>query len=666
MLSSTSQEIRISFDSVELRFVMIVAVLLFILLSYNSVPVAGSETPSFARGEKVTIECYLLQNGTYGDPVPNQKVEFFDQSYDTYIDSSITDENGFASVQWQIPITHPLGDTILNITFRGNESLALSPSVQWTVITILSSTNITPTIHDTSLHPSDVLNVSVRLSDDTRTPLNSQPIKFLSDGQTIQSGFTDNNGSFQLLLQCNLSWADFGYNTINIIYNGNSTQYLQSSHSSIGFNLEKKATKLAISENNTLYSKLNDTHRFSVTLTSGEELVRNASIEIRIDNEYYDTIFTTRLGTAFVDIQFNESFTLGPHTMNVHYHGSERYEASTLFQKIILSSPCFVDVAEEKTLTVNLRNRLTVELRDTLNRPIRSGNVTITDTISRKNVSGIRQENGIYSFTILLRKKLGSRELLLRIYDMPYLSNHTYSFQVYVWSKPEFEFLYCSTMGYAVPGQTISLLISLTDFYGPIVHTEVQILVNNKEYGKSHSDGNGELSTSITIPKKEGHHSIALHYGGNKSAFVLNRTRIFRINASHSIPVVPWSISTRLIPMEKRISVNMMLLALNGSKIEGLKTTYNWLNQSYRARTSKSGSLEFYLRLPNHPGTYTLEYHIDSTRGTKDYDGFLEIEITLIDINGSSVFGLFPFTLSIAFSFSLVLLPSLRKRYLLG
>ncbi|MBD3159674.1 MAG: hypothetical protein GF309_12865 [Candidatus Lokiarchaeota archaeon] len=666
MLNSTSQEIRMSFDSAESRFVMIVAVLLFIFLSCNSVPVEGSETPAYARGEKITIECYLLQNGTYGDPVSNQEVEFFDQTYDTYIGSSITDENGFASVEWQIPIIHPLGETTLNITFRGNETLALSPSVQWTVITILSSTTITPTIHNNSLHPFDTLNMSVRLTDDTGFPLNSQLIRLLSGGQTIQSTFTGENGSFELFLECNLSWANLGYNTINIMYGGNSTEYLQPSHSSVGFTLEKKATKIFISDNTTLYSRLNDSHRFSVTLSSGEESVRNASIEIRINNEYYDTQFTTTYGTAFVDVHFNESFSVGNHTMSIHYHGSERYEASDSFRTIILSSPCFVDFDEKETLTVNSPNIITMELRDAFNRPIPRANVTITDTISRENASGIRQENGIYSFTIFFTKQLGSRDLLLHIYDMPYLLNHTYSFQVYVWSQPEFEFLYCSTMGYAAPGQTISFLVSLTDSYGPIFYSEVQILMNNNEYGAVHSDGNGQISGSITIPEKEGYHSIALHYGGNKSGFILNRTRIFQINVSHSIPVVPWSISSRFIPMEKRISVKMMLLALNGSMIEGLQTTYKWLNQSYRTRTSKSGLLDLSLGIPNHPGTYTLEYHIESTQGIKDYDGFLEIEVTGFDISKSNGFGLLPFTLSIAFSFSLVLLPPLRKRYLLG
>ena len=45
------------------------------------------------RGDEITITARLLQNGSYGDPVPFQEVYFFDQTYNTFLGTSFTDIN---------------------------------------------------------------------------------------------------------------------------------------------------------------------------------------------------------------------------------------------------------------------------------------------------------------------------------------------------------------------------------------------------------------------------------------------------------------------------------------------------------------------------------------------------------------------------------------------
>ncbi|MGM0685825.1 MAG: hypothetical protein ACQET3_02520 [Promethearchaeati archaeon] len=656
----------INLDLLERIIVLIMVISLCILISHNSDLVSGNENPAFARGETITIECYLLQNGTYGDPVPNQNVEFFDETYDYYIGSSKTDETGFASIEWQIPFIHPIGETTLNITFRGNESLGLSPSAQWIIMTVLSSTNITTNIHDTRLHPHDMFNMSVSLIDDTGYPLSSQQIKLVSSGEVVESGLTDNNGLFQFILSCNQSWAELGYNQLDIVFDGNSTQYFQSSQTSVEFILEKKPTQIDISEDETIHSTLNASLDVSVTLSSGDELLRNAIIEVDFDNELHETLSTNNSGTVLLHIHFNESFALGPHTMNIRYSGSERYDASNLSRQIIISSPCFIRVTENNSLTINRPNTLTVTIYDLLNRSAKAENVFITDPISRENSTGVSGENGKYFFIIVPTKPLGYRNLLLIVSNTPYLENRTCPLQICVWSQPEFDFLYCSTMGYAIPGQTVSFVVSLTDFYGPIIHKNIQILVNDKEYGASRSNKRGEVSVSIQIPKCEGQHSVALYYQGNKSAFVFQRTRRFVINTSYTIPIVPKSVTFKTKPLEKHISVNILLVALNGTTIEGLQASYNWLGQNHSTQTISGGILELSLRIPTLPGTYTLQYHIASTSGIQAYYGILQIEVTSLDITNSSGVGLLPLALSIVSSFSLVLLPPLRRKYLIG
>ncbi|MHA2022761.1 MAG: hypothetical protein ACTSWQ_03775, partial [Candidatus Thorarchaeota archaeon] len=153
------------------RAIILLSTLILLIISLNIGIANADEELAAIRGENVTISVVLLQNGTYGNPVPEQEIEFFDQTNNLLLGINITDANGLASIIWNIPLDYSLGPTIVNATFRGNESIFLAPSDQSIILNILASTEII--LHDTPtlLAPGDVLSFSVSLFDDVSNPL---------------------------------------------------------------------------------------------------------------------------------------------------------------------------------------------------------------------------------------------------------------------------------------------------------------------------------------------------------------------------------------------------------------------------------------------------------------------------------------------------------------
>ena len=159
-----------------IRFVVIVALVTILCISMTTHSVAAEEFPVISRGESVNITATLLTNGTSGEPLPNQAVFFFDETTNNLMASTKTDSNGIASLDYSFPMNHPLGNTLINVTFRGNTSLALAPTCQWFILTITSVTNIEVSTQKTEFAPNDNLEFSVCLTDDAENPVESAKI----------------------------------------------------------------------------------------------------------------------------------------------------------------------------------------------------------------------------------------------------------------------------------------------------------------------------------------------------------------------------------------------------------------------------------------------------------------------------------------------------------
>ena len=70
---------------------LLIIALAFLLLSSGVGTVSAEENFVAVRGDNVTITVTLLQNGTFGNPVPNQRIEFYDQTNNLLLGIDNTD-----------------------------------------------------------------------------------------------------------------------------------------------------------------------------------------------------------------------------------------------------------------------------------------------------------------------------------------------------------------------------------------------------------------------------------------------------------------------------------------------------------------------------------------------------------------------------------------------
>ena len=183
---------------------------IFLLAMYCPYPVSADNEIIVSRGENFTISIVLLQNGSYGDPVPNQPVEFFDQTYDTFLGSTFTDIKGEAHLEYVFLLSHPLGSTLINVTYRGNPSLALAPTCQWTQVIVVSTSAIEFQITNTMLSPRDQLIFSTFLTDDTNSPIQNAILTVYCNEILLTTGRTNNTGFIEFNIDCNDTWYQLG------------------------------------------------------------------------------------------------------------------------------------------------------------------------------------------------------------------------------------------------------------------------------------------------------------------------------------------------------------------------------------------------------------------------------------------------------------------------
>ncbi|MCK5239390.1 MAG: hypothetical protein KAR33_07585, partial [Candidatus Thorarchaeota archaeon] len=86
-----------------IRSVTIVVLAMLLCIGITTYPVSAEEYPVVSRGESFNISATLLTNGTSGVPLANQKVYFFDQTWNSLMASTETDSNGIASIDYSFP-----------------------------------------------------------------------------------------------------------------------------------------------------------------------------------------------------------------------------------------------------------------------------------------------------------------------------------------------------------------------------------------------------------------------------------------------------------------------------------------------------------------------------------------------------------------------------------
>ena len=646
---------------------LIVLATVFLLFACSMPTVSAEGEAVVSRGETITITAQLLQNVTYGDPVVNQSIEFFDQTYDSFLGSDMTDSNGFAHIDWLLPLGHPLGFMMINATFRGNQSLSLSPSCQWIPLTIVSSTTMEIQVEDSDLAPGDDLSLIVCLLDDMNEPLSDASLMVVSNSLSLGSGITNDTGYVSLSFHCNTSWAHLGTNNVTVIYEGNLALFQEGIESSFSVTVEQIAP--LIEHDNTLSDivTLNDSITLSITLWANEETLPNSLMMVSLDGTTHSSITTNGSGVATLDLQINEAISLNNHTLTIEYTGTDRYSASILQIQFIVTSPVLMEVLLPEYIITGAEIEVSILVQDILNRPIPNASITILDTLTEKAVT--KPVTGNSNPTLLLLPITGPRgirEFIVTVNEAQYVINGTHRFSEIIWARPTLSLNQSNIMGFASPRQDILLVVHLVNDNANYSNKLVEVYsIDNTLITQSITNQNGIASMAFLAPSSEGRFIYQIACSGNESIYELPVILQYSFTVAKTIPVMIVFDYYEIVPQLKEIRVQLTIQGLNGSLLRSIPISYVWLSANMETDSNNDGFINLQLAIPSTPGSYLLSYESEASDSLQSYAGSVVIVIEEADVSAAQGIGIIGLAIGFCLSISLVSIPLIRRRYML-
>jgi hypothetical protein len=642
-------------------------IVLFFLSSTTTDFASAEEIPVVIRGELIPITARLLQNGTFGDPVMNQRLLFYDQTQDAFIGSAITDSNGYATVQWNISINHPLGISLLNVTFEGNTSLSLSPSYQWLSVIVVSRTSIEVQVDEYAIHPEDEITLTARVVDDHNVSIVGASIAVYSDSTLLSAGSTNASGYATFIINCNISWCTIGENTLRVAFEQDLGRSLNGSASFIPVNVHRITTSLEIQGSYDSEVHLNDSLSMQIVIQAEGENHSNASLHVFIDESLIDAPVSDGNGLVNLTLEIDSRYVLGTHTLKIDYVGSFRYASSYLELELAVISPAIIHVDFPESVQTGVETEVRVVLHDLFQRPIPNAVITILDELT--------QESHLISFSlgqttaisyIAFTGSLGPRNLRIIASENSFLINTTRAILVTVWCKPDLFMLYQSILGYATPSQDVTFQIQLNASGIQMPDRLIEWKIGDYLVTSSVTNNNGIAEETFGLPSMEGSYLLIISYSGSILEYELPIGLEYEIIVSRIIPVsvklVSYSVSTAI----QEIAVRLSIIALNGTPLERVKLHYEWLNYRSFAISQEFGIVEFGLRIPLESGVYNLYYETEESAFIYSSTGYHIIIISKTEAMASQGVGIPIIVLSLGVSVSLASIPVLLRRRLVG
>jgi hypothetical protein len=610
------------------------------------------------RGETVTITVVLLQNGTYGNPVPEQMIEFFDQTHNLLLNTDTTDSDGLASIDWSIPLGYPLGPTLINATFRGNESLFLSPSTQWVVLHIVSSVQLVIDYNITPLAPGDQFSFTVLLLDDTSAPIGNASLIVLNGNTVLTTSSTNSSGLALFTLHCNNSWSVFGENTIRVVHQEDLINFYASAEESFTINIQQIITSINVN-NSPDEIALGSVLEFEVSL-SGSEGGISTEVGVFVDDALVDSITTDTLGSCSYNLIVDTRFLPGIHTFQLVYNGSERYAGSFTGFELRIISPVYLDIEIPTVPIIGNVLEFRIGLLDYFNRPFDETIIRLSDaTNTLNNTSQVSYLPPSSSIFLSMLAPPGLHDLEIELVN-PFITNNTYSLSLVVWSRPKITLEECNILHFASPNQKIAFSFEMTDWTGNCSNRSSQVLINGLYRFSAATNNDGIASFTLSAPSSEGMCNLSLVYTGNITLYELTEKYEYLFMVSYTIPIQAELIGYEVVPPLQEVRLNLRIRCLNGTLLSGIYIRFIWLTQMSDVRSQDGGFLTLHLAVPQESGNYSLYYEIDGGHGLY-HSGSIEITILLQDILASQGVGIKGFIVSIIISFCAIL-PSIVKQ----
>jgi hypothetical protein len=646
---------------------VIVFVALFFISSITTEVVSAEETPIVVRGELVPVTASLLQNGTFGDPVINQYLLFYDQTLDTLIGSAVTDSNGYATVLWNISLNHPLGLSTLNVTFEGNASLFLAPSYQWISVIVVSHTSLEVQTDEQAVHPDDEITLTARIADDHNVSIAGASIAVYSDNILLSVASSNVSGYVTFIIDCNASWCIIGENTLRVVFEQDLGRFLNNSENSISISVQQVTTSL---ENQSIYDsevKLNDSFWMQMTIQAEGENHSNASLVVFLDGNPIDALVSDGNGLATLSLDIDSRYVLGMHTLKIEYTGTFRYAASSLELEITVISPAVILVELPESVQAGVETEVQIVFYDILQRPVTNATITLFDEITQESyLISFSPGQTIATSQIIFSNPLGPRHLQITALGSPFLTNTTGTILVTVWSRPNLFMIHQSILGYASPSQDATFQIQLNASGIQMPNRPIEWHIGDYSVATSTTDHNGVTEETFELPLLEGSYLLVISYNGSILEYELPTSLEYEIVVSRIVPVtvnlVSYSVSTAL----QEITVQLSIIALNGTPLGNIEMHYEWLSHRNLALSQVSGIVEFGLPIPTASGVYNLYYETEEAPFTYSSTGYHIIVISKTEAMAAQGVGIPILALSLGISVSLVSIPILWRRRLVG
>jgi len=621
---------------------------------------------AFCRGDTVTITATLLQNGTYGTPVPSQQIEFFDQTYNEFLGLGITDSNGQADIDWSIPTNHLVGVTAINATFRGNESAALNPSCQWILVTVISSTRITVQVNQDTLAPGDLLTFTTMLLNDKDEPLANARVAVFCNTLLLQSAYTNTSGGVRFAIECNSTWAQLGTNQIRVVHDRDLSRFNEGAESIFSVSIQKLSTTMELMNPIQDSIQLNKTFCSYVLLKTNGVCLQGALLEVLLDGAAFLYTSTNESGVASVYTSIDERFSLGPHKLTLRYLGTSRLDACSLEFSLTATTPSLVRITLPEIMVIGAQAHVAVEIRDVLGRSLAGALLSLCDldTGTTTNQS-ILPDATLVNLDLQVTGRKGGRSFLLTIFGNDYILNRTHVFRAVVWVRPDFILIHSDIMGYAYPGQEFMIEMRLGDLECNYTNTLIEVHIENTSVMSLHTNYSGILSLRLKAPKTTGTLAVLFTYGGNSSAYTLAAIRYYNIVVTVKMPVrielYDYVVNSPL----QQLQVRLLLRALNGSLLTGIVTNYHWLSTRGTVLSGQGGLAELFLPMPSYPGSFNLSYWIETSRSLLFSAGYTIISLSQIEVSSTEGIGMVALVISACISIAVVSIPAIRRWYLL-
>ena len=631
------------------------------LFSITSIATAEGNTV-VQRGESVTITVLLLQNGTYGNPVPEQQVEFFDQTHNILLGNDTTASNGIASIEWAIPLSFPLGPTLVNATFRGNELLFLSPSVQWITLKVISSTNLVIEYETGPFAPGDSFNFSALLLDDANTPIADAKLIAFNKDTVLGMSKTNSSGIASFALHCNDTWSVLGENVISIVHELNLVDYYADTEESFTIDIRQIVVSIDVGSPPT-EAMLGDILSLEVNLSCTEGGI-SAELGVFLDDTYIDAVFTDALGTGTLFLPLDSRFVPGICTFEIVYNGTARYTSSDNDFELRIVSPALVDIWIPSAPVIGFDAEIEMTVLDRLGRPFGGTYVTVIDASNGFNTTlQFLYDYSTQAFFFPILGSPGQHNLRIELGN-PFITNDTCHYSLTVWSAPVFLLQECNILHYASPDQEILFAIRLTDFSGNCSNRNLTILINDFPAWSASTNSEGMASLTVNAPESEGAYNVSFFYAGNTSQYELSTRYDYELTVSRLMPVRIQMSHFEVLPPLQEVTMLLTVRCLNGSLLGGITVEFIWLLQEYYVQSQNEGILTLHVPIPPESGYYSLNYEVEGGYCLSYSAGSIEIPILQADILASQGVGIVGFAVSLMITLSSVVIRLVRQKQL--